>query len=72
MDIGLFENYEDDGQLSLFGAEEPVPEPETEGGTDVRIRSCSSCGRLLLVREDNGSFFVSECNSCGIIYRQKR
>lgn len=71
MDMRLFENYEDDGQLSLFGAEEPVPEPETEGGTDVRIRSCSSCGKLLLVGEDNGSF-VSECNSCGIVYRQKK
>lgn len=75
MDIKLFDNYEDDGQLSLFGAQEQTegfPEQtEAESGTDIRIRSCSSCGKLLFVREEGNAFF-SECNNCGIRYCQKK
>lgn len=76
MDIKLFDNYEDDGQLSMFGVEEQAErsaeqEPEPERGTDIRIRSCSSCGKLLFVREEEKAFF-SECNNCGIRYCQKK
>lgn len=76
MGIKLYDNYEDDGQLSIFGAQEqaegPVErEPEPEGGTDIRIRSCSSCGKLLFVREEEKAFFA-ECNNCGIRYCQKK
>lgn len=76
MGIKLYDNYEEDGQLSMFGAEEqaerlPERESETESGTDIRIRSCSSCGKLLFVREEGNAFF-SECNNCGIRYCQKK
>lgn len=75
MDIKLFDNYEDDGQLSMFGVQEQMEElpeqPEAERGTDIRIRSCSSCGKLLFVREEEKAFF-SECNNCGIRYCQKK
>ena len=76
MGIKLYDNYEEDGQLSMFGAQEQVEgsvdrQPETEGGTDIRIRSCSSCGKLLFVREEGNAFF-SECNNCGIRYCQKK
>lgn len=76
MGIKLYDNYEDDGQLSMFGMEEQVEAPaeedqETESGPDIRIRSCSSCGKLLFVREEEKAFF-SECNNCGIRYCQKK
>lgn len=76
MGIKLYDNYEEDGQLSMFGAEEqaerlPERESEPESGTDIRIRSCSSCGKLLFVREEGNAFF-SECNNCGIRYCQKK
>lgn len=76
MGIELFDNYEDDGQLSMFGVEEQADEfpervPEAESGTGIRIRSCSSCGKLLFVREEEKAFF-SECNNCGIRYCQKK
>lgn len=83
MDIKLFDNYEDDGQLCLFGAEEQTAEPAERGQTaekgnaeserpaDIRIKSCSSCGKLLYVREEKDAFYA-ECNNCGIKYSQKR
>ena len=76
MGIKLYDNYEEDGQLSMFGAQEQEEgsaerQPETEGGTDIRIRSCSSCGKLLFVREEGNAFFA-ECNNCGIRYCQKK
>lgn len=76
MDIQLFDNYEDDGQLSMFGAENPAEEPAPEesvqeGQTDIRIRHCSSCGKLLFVREQSDGC-SSECNNCGIKYFQKK
>lgn len=76
MDMKFYESYEDDGQLSLFGTEAPEEEAaeqktEPEGGTGIRIRSCSSCGKLLFVREEKDAF-VSECNNCGIRYSQKK
>ena len=76
MDINLFDNFEDDGQLSMFGVEEQAErsaeqEPETESGMGIRIKSCSSCGKLLFVREESDAFFA-ECNNCGIRYCQKK
>ncbi len=76
MGIKLYDNYEEDGQLSMFEAQEQTDglterEPETGSGTDIRIRSCSSCGKLLAVREEGNAFF-SECNNCGIRYCQKK
>lgn len=78
MGIKLYDNYEEDGQLSMFGAEEQadgLPGQESEQGTErgaqIRIRSCSSCGKLLAVREE-GASFLSECNNCGIRYGQKK
>lgn len=129
MDIGIFDNFDDDGQLTLFGLEEdfgdlpePLGEPEREPvhedargtsgkpeperklvreevpgsldraeaekqsarrnaaefsgesfdgqGTGIRIRRCSSCGKLLFVREEDGGCY-SSCNACGIQYVQK-
>lgn len=116
MDIRIFDNFEDDGQLTLFGLEEdfeelqmPVEEPaeaisgesaaeepmsgkkaagklssaelpageqisgERSSGQNsvgVRIRNCSSCGKLLFVKEEDGGY-VSACNACGIQYVQK-
>lgn len=110
MDIGLFDNFEEDGQLSMFDLGEdienlsgPIEEAEnvgnetgnktldtvgtakTEGavasGDTVakektvlsmtggnRIRKCSTCGRLLCVREEAGGY-RSVCNTCGISYK---
>lgn len=121
MDIGIFDNFDDDGQMTLFGLEEDFgelpeplgqlesegdevqedvrdhfgisegkkgsarrgarnmieePEPEKESvrgagqDTGIRIRRCSSCGKLLFVREEGGSYY-SSCNACGIQYAQK-
>ncbi len=96
MDIGIFDNLDDDGQLTLFGLEEdfgelleplggqetgrqPVREkaqesfgelPDGQGSTGIRIRRCSSCGKLLFVREEDGCYY-SACNACGIQYVQK-
>lgn len=116
MDIRIFDNFEDDGQLTLFGLEEdfeelqmPVEEPAEvisgkiaaekpvpgkkavgelpfeelssgapvseerssgQNGAGIRIRSCSSCGKLLFVKEEDGGY-VSACNACGIQYVQK-
>ena len=76
MDMQLFDNYEDDGQLSLFGPEEPTEESAAEesaqdNGLNIRIGHCSSCGKLLFVREESDGFF-SECNNCSIKYFQKK
>ena len=76
MGIKLYDNYEEDGQLSMFGGEEQEGAPAgredgPESGTDIRIRNCSSCGKLLFVREEGNAFF-SECNNCGIRYCQKK
>ncbi|MGN0167926.1 MAG: hypothetical protein ACI4AB_07785 [Acetatifactor sp.] len=94
MDIRLYENYEDDGQLSMFGFDEPEFDMESElaqekavavhsaksgepgdlhlipGGSGIRIQRCSSCGKLLYVKEEAGGYAAS-CNNCGIEYFQK-
>lgn len=128
MDIGIFDNFEDDGQLTLFGLEEDYEElqmsvreseketasesksgrsaqeksaagvgelrgkqpqskepvsgeflsaetifgeqPSGQSGVGIRIRRCSSCGKLLFVKEEDGGY-VSACNACGIQYVQK-
>lgn len=85
MDIQLFDNYEDDGQLSMFDMAEDIENlqapmdggPETEetlpasGSAGIRIQRCSSCGKLLFVREEN-EYYTAACNACGIRYVQKR
>ena len=58
-------------QEEFAGRMPKVLKTEPEGGTDIRIRSCSSCGKLLSVREEKDAF-VSECNNCGIRYSQKK
>lgn len=68
MDVQIFDNYEDDGQLSLFETEE---ERQESGGADIRIGRCSGCGKLLFVREESAGY-LSECNNCGIKYLQKK
>lgn len=84
MDIGLFDNYEDDGQLSLFGLVEDVEnlretDPGEErsaeqlpssGSAGIRIRRCSCCGKLLFVREEENCYLAA-CNACGVSYMQK-
>lgn len=94
MDIQIFDDFEDGGQLTLFGLEEDYEELRTSVGETVkepteketavkepmrgktaadlgiRIRSCSSCGKLLFVREEDGGY-VSACNACGIQYIQR-
>lgn len=84
MDIGLFDNFEDDGQLSLFGLGEDVENlRETDSGEEhsaeqlpssgsagIRIRCCSCCGKLLYVREEENCYLAA-CNACGVSYIQK-
>lgn len=89
MDIQLFDNYEEDGQLSMFDLGEDLeeiqsrPEPmvqqeqvelregrERASHTNIRIQKCSSCGKLLLVKEAEGGY-TAFCNACGISYFQK-
>lgn len=84
MDIQLFDNFEDDGQLSMFDMGEDIENLQTpamednsvreelpaSGSAGIRIQKCSSCGKLLFVREEN-SCYVSACNACGISYIQK-
>lgn len=73
MGMRLYDNYEEDGQLSMFGGQESAEQqkkPELEDGPEIRIRCCSSCGRLLFVREKKDEFFA-ECHNCGIRYSQK-
>ncbi len=83
MDIGLFDNYEEDGQLSMFGtgASAETPKPglaqerssgkEEKPDAEVRIKRCSCCGKLLFVREEQTEF-RAECNSCGVRYLQRK
>ena len=114
MDVRLYDNYEDDGQLSLFGMEdmegtsmedvegtsmedveststedvegtsmknmesisteaagEASGKPLPEGGIGVRIGHCSSCGKLLAVKEEADGYY-SRCNNCNIRYFQKK
>lgn len=85
MDIGLFDNFEDDGQLSMFDMGEDIEKLQTpvaeeasvqeelpaSGSAGIRIQKCSSCGKLLFVREENVCY-VSACNACGISYVQKK
>lgn len=84
MGVQLFDNYEDDGQLSMFDLGEdieklqtPLEESSSEekelpasGSAGIRIQKCSSCGKLLFVREEEGCYH-SACNACGIRYVQK-
>ncbi|MCM1056056.1 MAG: hypothetical protein NC517_00390 [Firmicutes bacterium] len=122
MDIRIFDNFDEDGQLTLFGLEEDLEElqmhaeepeersaepaaekprqrtplsdagedsrqsmdnkpsmqkesnsgelPSDQAGAGIRIRSCSSCGKLLFVREEDGGY-VSVCNACGVQYIQR-
>ena len=89
MDIQLFENFDEDGQLSMFdmvdelesrpGAENSAEEKESnrsvknipEKNSVIRIQKCSTCGKMLFVREDEKSYFAN-CNRCGIEYLQKK
>jgi DNA-directed RNA polymerase subunit RPC12/RpoP len=70
MDIGLFDNFEDDGQLSLFGFDEQYPDEKEELTPGIRIKRCTSCGKLLAVKEEAEGFSAS-CNNCGIRYFQR-
>ncbi len=89
MGIQLFDNYEDDGQLSMFDLGEDIEnlrpsEPKemqeempgsgeqlpASGSAGIRIQNCSSCGKMLSVREEGG-FYTAVCNVCRIKYRQK-
>lgn len=78
-----FYDNDGDGQLSMFDMAESLEdlqkpaESETgihgqtvaAEGVGIRIRSCSSCGKLLYVREENGRY-RAVCNACGITYLQ--
>lgn len=80
----LFDNYEDDGQLSMFDMAEDIERlqaslesgRQTEeslpasGSAGIRIQKCGSCGKLLFVKEEN-ECYTSACNACGIRYMQK-
>lgn len=77
MDIQLYDNYEGDGQLSMFDLGEDLDEiqkRETKEHlithTNIRIRKCSSCGKLLHVKETEEGY-MAFCNACGISYFQK-
>ncbi|MCM1189700.1 MAG: hypothetical protein NC541_10455 [bacterium] len=84
MDIQLYDNYEDDGQLSMFDLGEDIeklqtPVEETEdrekelpasGSAGIRIQKCTCCGKMLFVREEQG-LYSSACNACGVRYVQR-
>lgn len=84
MDIQLFDNYEEDGQLSMFDMGEDLEtlsnrtddsavteeNRNKSGHVSMRIQKCSTCGKLLFVtRKDDA--YVAFCNACGISYQQK-
>ncbi|MCM1025332.1 MAG: hypothetical protein NC432_02790 [Roseburia sp.] len=84
MDIRLFDNDEDDGQLSMFDLGEDVErlqeapddrlsgekELPVSGSAGIRISRCSSCGKMLFVREEEGGY-RAVCNACQISYTQR-
>lgn len=84
MDIRLFDNEEDDGQLSMFDLGEDAEklqavsgdslsdekELPASGSAGIRIGRCASCGRILFVREEEGCYRAT-CNACNISYTQK-
>ena len=47
-----------------------VPQEEKYSGPEIRVRYCSTCGKLLFVKEDADGYH-SECNHCEIKYFQK-
>ena len=47
-----------------------VPQEKKYSGPEIRVRYCSTCGKLLFVKED-ASGYSSECNHCEIKYFQK-
>ena len=83
IDMDFYDNFED-GQLSMFDMAESLENLQTpaedrtsgaeplpaSGSAGIRIRNCSSCGKLLFVKEEDGCY-VSACNACGIHYLQK-
>ena len=79
MSAQLFDNYEEDGQLSFFGADGPALEEERgkaeakeqdlPPGPDIRVGRCSCCGRMLMVLEEAGRY-LSSCTNCGVSYAQ--
>lgn len=94
MDIQLYDNYEEDGQLSMFRYDGPEPDltdriagekaagkilegretadlQTVSGNPEIRIQRCSSCGRLLFVREEDAGY-TAFCNNCGVTYVQKK
>lgn len=90
MDINWYDNYEEDGQLSLFNMGEDMedlresdkkeknkPEDGREesllpsGSADIRIQRCSSCGKILCVKQEEDCY-RSACNACNIQYLQKK
>lgn len=71
------ETQEDSGEqeaeerTSRDKTQEPSGElPDAQGDACIRIRRCSSCGKMLFVREEDGGYY-SACNTCGIQYVQK-
>ena len=69
MSAQLFDNYEEDGQLSFFGADGPeleeergkaeAKEQDLPPGPDIRGGRCSCCGRMLMVLEEGGRYLAS-------------
>lgn len=84
MGIRLFDNEEEDGQLSMFDLEEDAEKLRTasaeavfeekefpaQGSAGIRISRCGSCGKLLFVRQEGGCWHAV-CNACDISYVQK-
>lgn len=84
MGIRLFDNEEEDGQLSMFDLEEDAEKLQTasaealseekelpaSGSAGIRISRCGSCGKLLFVRQEGGSWHAV-CSACNISYTQK-
>lgn len=84
MDIRLFDNDEEDGQLSMFDlgedAEKLQAAPEdrlagekelpASGSAGIRIARCVSCGKMLFVKEE-GDCYRAVCNACNISYTQR-
>lgn len=81
MGAQLFDNYEEDGQLSFFGADGPdldkesgeaeEKEQDLPPAPEIRVDRCSCCGRILMVREEAERYLAS-CINCGVDYVQGR
>lgn len=64
MDIGLFDNFEDDGQLSLFGMGEGVEDLRETDPAEVREANPAEAGERL-PSSGSAGIRIRQCSCCG-------